>query len=1687
MNFDARLRSLLSRSQRALLLALSLGLLLAGPSQALKGHGSPASMVPGPGEAGGPRWNSSSTLQPAMIMYDSTNFAGHSDPKHGDTLEFHALDIEEGILFAATGQGLQIFNVNSGPNKNALSYIYGYFTSGAFPGWEHVGDKDWFISHLDAPAGNSTRVGLGMDVQGFSVINTSNPGNPVVAYVGKDGFTKFTQVYAANSAGADWAYVLDSSGNIHRFNMSVAAGLTKCLDNPLKVSGSSCPGAYLGKVASIGAGWHSLGGNGKYLVTGSRAGAGKVTVWDLTDPANPTAALTLTAPGRGVTLWKVGTSTYYLGRLDMRNTLTLYDASCIAGGGCSSPPQVWTQTLAGSTLLPLAHVTASQDAGRSYLYVGGDDLGTCMPQREHIFDVTTPSSPQELTPKLHADGYWGWYYQNCAETGYNLVGPRIGQVFKGHLYRAAMSILDAHKVGQAGPPVANFSWPANLEIYPGTQVQFTDLSSGSPNAWTWQFQDGTPQNSSAQNPVVTFSTMGQKTISLDVLSTQNGPGTPKVDTLTVRDPKPVVASATASPTTILQCQPVTLTGTGVSGKPTLGYAWDIQGPSPVTGGTTNPFTWSTTANTAPGLYTATLTVSNADGTATKSVNVQVNQVQPITATGFAPTNDVFTAGTVKFHVNVANATEWSWDFDDDMNPATDNFGPWLSHPVDGPNPTHSFSQKGIHQVRVKVRNCVTGEILSQTLDVNITVVTPLKAQFSIAGGALCFPGTDICSADGGVPILFMDVSTGADVWRFDWNGDGDYGDPGEEELNASAFTAQGNARTISHTYMQSGEYFPKLLVRRGTSETDLYTLDKKLIIGTVQQPGISVSGPNSGKPATALSFSATGTGSCKPNATGWNWTAPGGNITNGTTDSVTITFSGVGSKTITVTNSACGQATGTKTVNIANDTGGGGGGGGGNTLKADFSYTPTAPAAGQAVAFNGASSTGSPETYIWNFGDNTPFATGAQVSHSFAQPGTYRVQLSVTKSGSCPPAPFCESVVNKTVVVGSGEAALGASFNTSATCVSEFGLNVCTAQTGQEVTFTNTSTGNPTSWAWTFGDGGTATGASATHTFQQPGTFTVTLTIGKGSNTATASKTFNVNPGNGEGPLGASFSTSAACPGNGNNCDATAGQAVTFTSTSTGNPTSLAWSFGDGNSANGASVTHTYQQAGTFTVTLTIGKGANTASSSKSFSVAAAPKPAASTIVLPWVAQSRGALKNTSNLYIHNPGTAAMDVVLEFRRQGSPEANPPRTVRTIQPGATLYVVDVLKGLFNVENTIGFVTVTKLTGDRDPVMTSFNSIAGQKGAQYGQTVQGVRLSNGAAAAATAGSRVQSLVGLSDNTDRQAYFGITNPNAEPATYRLKFYDSLGRPIGTPSADLTLPSFGQRQYQVSEIRTLFGISTEDDYRVEVETVSGGTLYPYGTNVQTVSKDPSYLGAGKSKSRLYLIGAMRTKGLNKSEWQSDVVLANTGAQVALADVSFLNAGPTAQLTAPFTLTLQPGQTERLENIGKRWNVKDSVGLIVVESDAPDGVFPLVQGESYLSTKSKPGSRYGLAMAALTDEDAADPGEVHNLVGLRHDANNRSTIWLLNPSLQAGTYDLIYRGLDGKILGRLDNIAVGAAKMRQISPSQHPLKAIGKKGGGVPGGFTIQIVVKSGKALAAAQVVNNKTNDPSYVAGETR
>jgi uncharacterized repeat protein (TIGR02543 family) len=63
------------------------------------------------------------------------------------------------------------------------------------------------------------------------------------------------------------------------------------------------------------------------------------------------------------------------------------------------------------------------------------------------------------------------------------------------------------------PPVANFT-ASSTSISVGDSVTFTDTSTNTPTSWSWTFAGGTPGSSTAQNPTITYNTVGTFDVSL---------------------------------------------------------------------------------------------------------------------------------------------------------------------------------------------------------------------------------------------------------------------------------------------------------------------------------------------------------------------------------------------------------------------------------------------------------------------------------------------------------------------------------------------------------------------------------------------------------------------------------------------------------------------------------------------------------------------------------------------------------------------------------------------------------------------------------------------------------------------------------------------------------------------------------------------------------------------------------------------------------------------------------------------------------------------------------------------------------------------------------------------------------------------------------------------------------------------
>ena len=437
-------------------------------------------------------------------------------------------------------------------------------------------------------------------------------------------------------------------------------------------------------------------------------------------------------------------------------------------------------------------------------------------------------------------------------------------------------------------------------------------------------------------------------------------------------------------------------------------------------------------------------------------------------------------------------TSWTWDFGDGTTSSERN-------------PIHAFSTSGFRKVTLTVAAGTASKRASRTVP-----ILPATANATFVFSPM--------TPSPGQTVQFADTTAGSPT-SWSWNfGDG----------------ATSTVKNPSHVYRAAGTYSVTL-----AADTDTGT---KQGTQSINVSGISAldaafsytpSAPVANK---SIQFTDMSTGS----PTSWLWSFGDGMAS--TARHPIHVYSTAGSKavTLTVTNSG-GSNVATQTVIV------------GTELAASFTFSPTSAVAGQSVQFTD-TSTGSPTSWAWNFGDGGT-STVRNPSHAFTTAGSKTVTLTVTNSGG-------SNAATQTVTVGT---ALAASFTFSPT----------SAVAGQSVQFTDTSTGSPTSWAWNFGDGGTSTVRNPSHTFATAGSKTVTLTVTNSTGSKSASRTVPVLAA-----LTASFTFSPASPA--------IGQSVQFTDASIGTPTNWQWNFGDGTTSVAQNPSHGFASAGSYTVTLTI-------------------------------------------------------------------------------------------------------------------------------------------------------------------------------------------------------------------------------------------------------------------------------------------------------------------------------------------------------------------------------------------------------------------------------------------------------------------------------------------------------------------
>lgn len=639
-------------------------------------------------------------------------------------------------------------------------------------------------------------------------------------------------------------------------------------------------------------------------------------------------------------------------------------------------------------------------------------------------------------------------------------------------------------------PVANFTASPLAGCSP-VVVNFQDLSSGNPTAWSWDFGNG--NTSALQNPTASYLTPGSYNVTLKVTN-NNGTNTLVRSQYVVVYDAPAV-SFSASQTT--GCFPLRVQFTDNSnagaGNSSTGWLWDfgdgtisteqnplhvytISGNFTVTLRVTNDkgcYRVLTTPNyiqTLQGMTTgftntqpavcqppATVTFTN-NSTGPGTLSYQWNFGDGNTSTAVSPVYTYTTPGLFGVSLIVISSTGCtdtliknnlvpvgvynpSFAAPDSVClniPATFND---TSSPVptsrtwdfgDGTtstavNPVKAYSAPGIYTIKMVTNYGTCADSVSK----NITVVDNPVADFTA-------PVTARCQAP--LTVNFQNQSINAVSWQ--WNfGDG----------------ATSTDQNPVHDYTAEGNYDVTLIATNafGCGDTIVKPAFVKIARPIITIPSLPAAG------CIPFTINPVANVNAVDAVVSYLWDF--GDGTTSTLQNPSHTYPVQGNFNITLTITTSTGCTETLLINNAIRVG---------TLPtADFSATPIPVCAVDPVQFTNLSST--TDAWLWNFGDGTT-SSAQNPSHTYLTTGTFTISLTSINNGCPATATKAAYVVVRPPI---------ARFDVTPNCANRL-----------QFSFTDQSLGPVTSWLWNFGDGTTSTLQNPVHVFPALGNYNVTLT-----------------------------------------------------------------------------------------------------------------------------------------------------------------------------------------------------------------------------------------------------------------------------------------------------------------------------------------------------------------------------------------------------------------------------------------------------------------------------------------------------------------------------------------------------------------------------------------------------------------
>jgi len=272
------------------------------------------------------------------------------------------------------------------------------------------------------------------------------------------------------------------------------------------------------------------------------------------------------------------------------------------GGGGARPVAAFTiGAVSGTVPLTVTFTDTSSNAPTSWAWNFGDGTTSISQNPTHVYTAV------------------GTY--RVTMTAANSVGASVA---------LATATITVSNQPVDARPIAAFTSSVISGTFP-LSVSFSDNSSNAPTSWSWNFGDGT--TSTSQNPTHVYTAAGTYTVTMSATNAVGTSLAPATTTITVSSP-PVDARPVAAFTSsvISGTAPLSVTFTDSSSNSPTSWAWNFGD------GTTSTSQNPTHVFTAAGIYTVTMSATNAVGTSLAPATATITVSSPPNVTTLAVIN-----------------------------------------------------------------------------------------------------------------------------------------------------------------------------------------------------------------------------------------------------------------------------------------------------------------------------------------------------------------------------------------------------------------------------------------------------------------------------------------------------------------------------------------------------------------------------------------------------------------------------------------------------------------------------------------------------------------------------------------------------------------------------------------------------------------------------------------------------------------------------------------------------------------------------------------------------------------------------------------------------------------------------------------------------------------------------------------